>query len=181
MWYFDKVENNFHRKNEPHWSPFLSCPTPSMLQCLLCWVWGMNDNFIASPSKASSVSEIDWHIRLYKTIITPGVAAVSKLHWSLLQFRGQSYLSPNGWSSLRPVPKKSVGFQIGEERTWLILNGYSSCILSLRGTKRATRGLRVLTLTFKTWLRWGLSWSLIIVLEQSFVSQQTHKVEKEDQ
>ena len=73
----------------------------------------------------------------YKTVIapgeyyiTPGVAVVSKLHWSLPRFKAAlSLLTARAPTvSLHPPPgyKKSIGFQIAEERTRLILNGYSS-------------------------------------------------------
>ena len=73
----------------------------------------------------------------YKTVIapgeyyiTPGVAVVSKLHWSLPRFKAElSLLTARApGASLSPLPgyKKSIGFQIEEERTRLILNGYSS-------------------------------------------------------
>lgn len=102
----------------------------------------------------------------YKTVIapgeyyiTPGVAVVSKLHWSLPRFKAAlSLLTARApAASLHPPPgyKKSIGFQIAEERTRLILNGDSSraCLFSapLAGYDEGnTRGLGAPTRTSDT-------------------------------
>ena len=76
-------------------------------------------------------------IALGEYYITLVVAVMSELNWSLLQFKaGLSLLTARAPTiSLFPPPgyKKSIGFQIAEEHTRLILNSYSSrACLSVR-------------------------------------------------
>lgn len=140
----------------------------------------MNSNFIAStrcinvesPAALKIDKSLNRNVVAYKTVIapgehyiTPGVAVVSKLHWSLLQFKAELSLltawAPSISLSLPPCYKKSIGFQIAEEHTRLILNGYSSrACLSVRARydEGAVRGLGAPTPTSDTWLQWGLSW-----------------------
>lgn len=110
----------------------------------------------------------------YKTVIAPGehyitsgVAVVSKLHRSQLQFKAELPLLTAGAPclslSVPPRYKKSIGFQIAEEFARLILNGHSSpTALSalVRCDEGNIRGLWALTLNSDTGLQWIFSWVL---------------------
>lgn len=113
----------------------------------------------------------------YKTVIAPGehyitsgVAAVSKLHRSQLQFKAELPLLTAGAPcfslSVPPRYKKSIGFQIAEELAQLILNGHSSrTALSalVRSDEGNICGLWALTLNSDTGLQWGLNFQLSVV------------------
>ncbi len=127
--------------------------------------------YVESPAALNKDKSLNRNAVAYKTVIvlgehyiTPGVVVISKLHWSLLWFKAELSLltarAPSISLCLPPCYKKSIGFQIAEEHTRLILNGYSSraCLSVRAGCDEGNiRGLGALTLTSDTRLQWGLS------------------------
>lgn len=160
-----------------------------------------------STSKPSGIKnryefELKWRRRARPVIapgehyITPGVAVVSKPHWSQLQFKPELPLQTAGAPCISlcvpPCSKKSVGSQIAEEHTRLILNGYRghTCLSVLfRGVMRATRVASELWhRPLRNGFRWGLSriFRFLLCCNTGCViplshERQTHKVEKEKQ
>lgn len=140
----------------------------------------MNSNSVAStrcinvrnPAALKIDKSLSRNAVAYKTVIapgehyiTPGVAVVSKLHWSLLQFKAElSLLKARAASASHSPPpcyKKSIGFQIVEEHTRLILNGYSggACLsVCARYDEGDARGLGAPTPTSDSRHWRGLSW-----------------------